>query len=342
MKTPAPPLPRRLPGRRRHRRADRNCPRPTARLRLRSLSRSALPRAARARTASCCGPASRRGRWKAAACPTARSLSTGRSPRTRTLRAWPRRRTAQAAPAQAHSVHVEVKGLQPGRHYWYRFRAGDALSPIGRTRTAPAAGSTPAQFRFAFASCQQYEQGYFAAYRDMANRGSRSRRASRRLHLRMSWGQRLVRQHAAASRRRLSSSATATRSTSSIPTCRPPTPPSLARRPGTTTRSPTTTPTIAPARRAIRAQFLRMRAAAYQAYYEHMPLPASARPRGPLATIYERYRFGDTARRHAARRPAVSLAARPASARPGRAPWRTAPSARSRRAACWAASRSTG
>ena len=78
--------------------------------------------------------------------------------------------TVQATPTEAHAVHAEAKGLRPGRHYWYRFRAGNALSPIGRTRTAPAAGSTPAQFRFAFASCAQYEQGYFAAYRDIANR----------------------------------------------------------------------------------------------------------------------------------------------------------------------------
>ena len=68
----------------------------------------------------------------------------------------------------AHSVHAEVKGQQPGRVYWYRFRAGTAVSPVGRTRTAPAAGNS--RFRFAFASCQQYEQGYYAAYRDMATR----------------------------------------------------------------------------------------------------------------------------------------------------------------------------
>jgi alkaline phosphatase D len=41
------------------------------------------------------------------------------------------------------------------------------------------------------------------------------------------------------------------------------------------------------------AQFMKIRAAAYQAYYEHLPLPPTARPRGPFATIYERYRFGD-------------------------------------------------
>src|SRR2546423_1781022 len=67
---------------------------------------------------------------------------------------------ANADAAWAHSVHVEVKGLEPDRRYWYRFRAGDAHSPIGRSRTAPTAASNPARLRFAFGSCQQYEQGF--------------------------------------------------------------------------------------------------------------------------------------------------------------------------------------
>ena len=73
--------------------------------------------------------------------------------------------TAEASPEWAHSVHVEVKGLEPERWYWYRFAAGDALSPVGRTRTAPPFYASPGRLRFAFASCQQYEQGYFGAYR---------------------------------------------------------------------------------------------------------------------------------------------------------------------------------
>ena len=68
----------------------------------------------------------------------------------------------------AHSVHVDVKGLEPARPYWYRFRAGEATSPVGRTATAPAADAAPARLKLAFASCQQYEQGWFTAYRHMA------------------------------------------------------------------------------------------------------------------------------------------------------------------------------
>ena len=72
-----------------------------------------------------------------------------------------------ATPEWAHSVHVEPGGLQPNRPYWYRFRAGEAQSPIGRTRTANGLGGKPGRLRFAFASCQHYEQGWYGAYRHM-------------------------------------------------------------------------------------------------------------------------------------------------------------------------------
>ncbi|WP_202638542.1 alkaline phosphatase D family protein [Bailinhaonella thermotolerans] len=72
-----------------------------------------------------------------------------------------------AVQAYAHSVHVEVTGLEPGREHFYRFKAGSAISPVGRTRTAPApAAAVPV--RFAYAACQMYEHGYFTAYRHMA------------------------------------------------------------------------------------------------------------------------------------------------------------------------------
>src|SRR5205814_2336041 len=70
-----------------------------------------------------------------------------------------RRDTTMATPQLSHSVHVEVDNLEPDRWYWYRFRAGDAESPIGRTRTVPAADSNPAELRMAFASCSNYETG---------------------------------------------------------------------------------------------------------------------------------------------------------------------------------------
>ncbi|TFV86695.1 alkaline phosphatase [Oxalobacteraceae bacterium OM1] len=75
---------------------------------------------------------------------------------------------ATALPELAHSVHVDAGQLQPDRWYWYRFMAGDAVSPVGRTRTAPAADAMPGALRFAFASCQHWEFGEYAAHRHIA------------------------------------------------------------------------------------------------------------------------------------------------------------------------------
>jgi alkaline phosphatase D len=76
--------------------------------------------------------------------------------------------TAIARMEVGHSVHVEVDGLEPGRDYFYRFRAGGAESPIGRSRTLPAPGSEIAQLRFGVAGCQQWEGGFYTAWRRMA------------------------------------------------------------------------------------------------------------------------------------------------------------------------------
>ncbi|MCC3765813.1 alkaline phosphatase D family protein [Glycomyces sp. TRM65418] len=74
----------------------------------------------------------------------------------------------ETAAEVGYSVHVEVEGLWPGREYYYRFRTGRWTSPVGRTVTAPAPWTTPDELRMAFASCSQYEHGYFTAYRHMA------------------------------------------------------------------------------------------------------------------------------------------------------------------------------
>ena len=66
-----------------------------------------------------------------------------------------------------HCVHVEVPNLAPDRWYFYRFLSGDALSATGRTRTFPAPGATVSRLRLSYASCQHWEHGYFAAHRHM-------------------------------------------------------------------------------------------------------------------------------------------------------------------------------
>jgi alkaline phosphatase D len=79
-----------------------------------------------------------------------------------------RRGTAVARPQAGHSVHVELNGLQPGREYFYRFHAERHTSPVGRTRTAPAPWASGGKLVMAFASCSQFEHGYFTAYRRLA------------------------------------------------------------------------------------------------------------------------------------------------------------------------------
>jgi alkaline phosphatase D len=67
----------------------------------------------------------------------------------------------------AHSVHVEVSGLDSDRWYFYRFMVGDAVSPVGRTRTFPKPDAVVKRLRMAYASCQKWEDGYFSAWRHM-------------------------------------------------------------------------------------------------------------------------------------------------------------------------------
>ncbi len=73
-----------------------------------------------------------------------------------------------ARPEVAHTVHVEVAGLQPDRTYFYRFEAGGEQSIRGRARTLPLAAAAPQRLRFGVAGCQAYEDGYYTAYRYLA------------------------------------------------------------------------------------------------------------------------------------------------------------------------------
>jgi alkaline phosphatase D len=72
-------------------------------------------------------------------------------------------------PDEAHSVRVELDQLPPAHEYFYRFEAGGAISPVGRTRTGPPANAAhPAPLLFAFVSCQNYPDGFFASYAEIA------------------------------------------------------------------------------------------------------------------------------------------------------------------------------
>ncbi|MET9469198.1 alkaline phosphatase D family protein [Streptomyces sp. NPDC006544] len=80
------------------------------------------------------------------------------------------RGSVTASATSDHTVKADVRGLRPQTAYWYRFTAGGAVSPVGRTRTAPAAETTTAGVRFGVVSCANWESGYFSAYRHLAAR----------------------------------------------------------------------------------------------------------------------------------------------------------------------------
>ena len=201
--------------------------------------------------------------------------------------------SATAARALAHSVRVELTGLEPARWYWYRFMAGDAVSASGRTRTAPAADAAIERLRFAFASCQQYEQGYFAAHRHMAAEDLDLIVFLGDYIYESSWGQNHVRKHNAGAPYNLAEY----RNRYALYKSDPDLQASHACAPWLVTWDDHEVQNDYANDRAedLDPDFLARRAAAYQAYYEHMPLASRALPRGPDALLYDSYSFGELA-----------------------------------------------
>ncbi|MGW0556652.1 alkaline phosphatase D family protein [Streptomyces sp. NPDC002926] len=80
------------------------------------------------------------------------------------------RGTTTSKAASDHTVKVDVRGLRQATAYYFRFASGTALSPVGRTRTAPATDAATPGVRFGVVSCANWESGYFSAYRHLAAR----------------------------------------------------------------------------------------------------------------------------------------------------------------------------
>ncbi len=200
-----------------------------------------------------------------------------------------------ALPEWAHSVRVEVRGLQPHRRYRYRFMSGDAVSAQGAFMTAPAPGRTE-RLRLVFASCQQYEQGFYGAWRHAVADTPDLVVFLGDYIYESSWGRNHVRKHD------------------------PGVPHTLAdyRRRHALYRSDADLQAAHAAcawlptwddhevdndyasnlsqRGDPPEQFLARRAAAYQAYFEHMPLPWSMAPQGHSMRIYGAFDWGALAR----------------------------------------------
>ena len=197
-----------------------------------------------------------------------------------------------ATPELGHSVHVEVDGLDPDRVYWYRFVSGGQASPVGRTRTAPAPGADPDRLRFAFASCQHYEAGHFTAYRHMAEED---------LDLVVHLGDYIYEGGVGEGRtRRHNSPEIVTladyRNRYALYKSDPDLQRAHALFPFVVTWDDHEVDNDyagnldqdgSPAE-----LFLQRRAAAYQAYYEHMPLRRTSMPRGPDLRLFRRVTYG--------------------------------------------------
>ena len=207
------------------------------------------------------------------------------------------RGTEPASPEWAHSVHAEVSGLEPARRYFYRFHSGGAVSPTGRTRTAPAPGSS-GQLRFAYASCQQYEQGYYAAYRHMAHEDLDLVAHLGDYIYESSWGRHHVRKHGAEE----PSTVDEYRNRYALYKSDADLQSAHAAFPWIVTWDDHEVQNDYANDRGQYLDppdvFLERRAAAYRAYYEHMPLPKSMQPRGPDMRIYTRVDFGSLAAFH--------------------------------------------
>jgi alkaline phosphatase D len=71
-------------------------------------------------------------------------------------------------PSSGHTVRVTVQRLDPDRWYYYRFFTQGENSPVGRTRTFPDRHDACSSMRFALVSCQDYQNGFFSAYANLA------------------------------------------------------------------------------------------------------------------------------------------------------------------------------
>jgi alkaline phosphatase D len=206
---------------------------------------------------------------------------------------------AVARPELAHSVHVEVAGLQPARWYWYRFRCGKDVSQVGRTRTMPAGDALPERFRFAFVSCQNFEEGLYTAYEHMAKED---------LELVIHLGDYIyeyagkdgrVRKHLGLECTTLDGYRTRYAQYKSDPALQA----MHAAVPWLVTPDDhefdnNCAGDISEEHGVQRDAFLQRRVAAYQAYYEHMPLRRASLPSGPDMVLFRRIQAGRLADFH--------------------------------------------
>ncbi|MGW2822987.1 alkaline phosphatase D family protein [Streptomyces sp. NPDC001443] len=209
--------------------------------------------------------------------------------------------TATATSSLGYSVHVDVTGLTPATDYWYRFKALGRTSITGRTRTAPAAGDTPKNLRIALASCQNWQHGYFTAYRDMLEQQPdlvlfvgdyiyESSAYSYRVRRHEGVGQPVTLAQYRARHEQYNTDPDLQAMRAAAPFVVVFDDHEVEQNwAGDVADDPVAWPT---------AKFLARRAAAFQAFYEHMPIRAAQKPSGPDVLIYRSLDFGPLARLH--------------------------------------------
>ena len=207
------------------------------------------------------------------------------------------RGAAMAEARFAHSVHLEVKGLDASRDYWYRFIAGDHVSATGRTRTLPRPRDAD-PLRIALASCQNYEHAHYAAWRHLASLPP---------HMVVFVGDYIYEsnQRGPALRRHTGGVAQSLdeyrqryalyQSDPALQAAHGAAPWFAVWDDHEVTNDYAGTN---PGREEDPAVFLARRAAAYQAWYEHLPVPPSMAPREGVMNIQARVRLGRLATLH--------------------------------------------
>ncbi|KAA6451894.1 alkaline phosphatase D family protein [Bacillus swezeyi] len=200
----------------------------------------------------------------------------------------------------AHSVHVEVEGLEPDSIYYYRFHAGYETSQTGRTKTLPLPSAKMDHLAFAFVSCQHFEEGYYTAYRRLAEEsldfvlhlgdaiyeyGPGTAAKNVRLH---KGAETLTLEDYRTRHAQYLYDADYQRARALFPWI-------------VTWDDHDVENNYAgliPEKNQSPDRFILRRASAYQAYFEHMPLRQSSIPRGAEMSMYRRVTYGDLAEFH--------------------------------------------
>ena len=202
--------------------------------------------------------------------------------------------SVRAVPELAHSVHVDVRGLKPGRWYFYRFASGNEVSPVARTRTAEAAGQKLDSLRFAVGSCQHYEQAFFSAHRHLVGENLDLMLFVGDYIYESNWGDDLVRRHVgpeADTLERYRIRHAQYKTDRDLQALHAVVPWAF-----TWDDHEVDNDYASDQSEHMDPAFLVRRAAAYQAFFEHMPVPLTIRANPGEMRIYDTLDFGDFAR----------------------------------------------